>query len=978
MENKDTKEYKYDAFISYRHAKLDQFVAENLHKLLEMFKVPYIAADSVKKQKKNKINRVFRDRDELPLSSNLSENIQNALETSEFLIVICSPRTPESLWVQKEISTFISLHGREKVLAVLIEGEPEQSFPRELCFEQVEKILEDGTTCTVEQVVEPLAADVRGKNKKEVYKNLKKELLRLAAPLLGCSYDDLKQRHRERRIKRMMMASVAVATIFLVFGSISMAMALQIKKQSVMIQEQSEEIEKQYQEVLKRQAQTLADTATQLLEEGNRVAAVQVAKEALTEMPYTEQAQYALTEALRVYENGDVIMPVCLLKMGTDIDFFHVSPKGEKVLTVDITGQMTVWEAAKGKKLYSLASESKYGTVLESEYAFFDETHIIFQKKESIVIYDIELKEEVLSFPYESHYVTDLNESAGIAAVADDCNVYVIDTENYTVKTKYTLEEWYLIDEIMFNESGTLLACNGDVNADLSKIIVLDTSQNKYVSEMVFDEKEINDILFIDDEHLAVSKSDTFSMEGVRNATVELWNADNGVMQWVTAFGEELPDELLLLGNQKELACQSYYGITTLSVEDGQESIKTDFDNEITGCIPLGERNMLLMLRSGKTVFLFGDTGEAYDYSINFQTNSENMCKFRRGANFYATLPYGSNTVAIYQSTIGAQAQSVAEYVDTIWTIYYDRTGETYLVLLYGNSEQGMAYLIDAKTHEKLAGFEMDTMINAAFFIGENDEQIGILTSDALFFYDRSGNCLRQMDLDAYGVAIASVSEDGKRFVLRMDGVLKCFETATLEMTSELPLEDLSTIFAMGEHQKFCIMISEEKEELQVFDFHAAELVNSIPINSSFISNIFTDEEEQLIFVTYRDNTVEVYDREKLELQHTFTGLNEEMVLVENLKGNDTFIMYGITETYLCKKNNFEIIARIPGYMDVAPDAESLLASRNKVLVQIPVYGVEQLLQEAERQLDGRILSEEERERYHLGTIPEDISSEEN
>lgn len=31
MENKDTKEYKYDAFISYRHTELDQFAAENLH-----------------------------------------------------------------------------------------------------------------------------------------------------------------------------------------------------------------------------------------------------------------------------------------------------------------------------------------------------------------------------------------------------------------------------------------------------------------------------------------------------------------------------------------------------------------------------------------------------------------------------------------------------------------------------------------------------------------------------------------------------------------------------------------------------------------------------------------------------------------------------------------------------------------------------------------------------------------------------------
>ena len=153
MENKDTKEYKYDAFISYRHAELDQFVAESLHNLLETFKVPRIAADSIKKQKKTKISRVFRDRDELPLSSNLSDNIQSALETSEYLIVICSPRTPESLWVQKEIKTFISLHGRDKVLAVLIEGEPDQAFPKELCFETIEKVMEDGTKVTVEQEV---------------------------------------------------------------------------------------------------------------------------------------------------------------------------------------------------------------------------------------------------------------------------------------------------------------------------------------------------------------------------------------------------------------------------------------------------------------------------------------------------------------------------------------------------------------------------------------------------------------------------------------------------------------------------------------------------------------------------------------------------------------------------------------------------------------------------------------------------------
>ena len=34
------KEYKYDAFISYRHCELDKFVAENLHRILENYELP--------------------------------------------------------------------------------------------------------------------------------------------------------------------------------------------------------------------------------------------------------------------------------------------------------------------------------------------------------------------------------------------------------------------------------------------------------------------------------------------------------------------------------------------------------------------------------------------------------------------------------------------------------------------------------------------------------------------------------------------------------------------------------------------------------------------------------------------------------------------------------------------------------------------------------------------------------------------------
>ncbi|MDE6212112.1 MAG: toll/interleukin-1 receptor domain-containing protein, partial [Lachnospiraceae bacterium] len=128
------EEWQYDAFISYRHAQPDSFVAQTLHKYLESFKLPrsvvrHKAEESDGSRIKTRIHRVFRDREELPLVSNLADPITEALEHSEYLIVICSPRLNESMWCRKEIETFIQMHDREHVLAVLVEGEPETSFP---------------------------------------------------------------------------------------------------------------------------------------------------------------------------------------------------------------------------------------------------------------------------------------------------------------------------------------------------------------------------------------------------------------------------------------------------------------------------------------------------------------------------------------------------------------------------------------------------------------------------------------------------------------------------------------------------------------------------------------------------------------------------------------------------------------------------------------------------------------------------------
>ena len=158
----------YCAFISYRHQSPDQEIAKALHTAIETYGIPA----SIKKQTgRKKMGKVFRDQEELPLSADLGADIEAALDKSEWFIAICSPRYLESRWCLREMEYFIARKGRERVLTVLVEGEPKDSFPEMVRYAENA----DGTVGEIE----PLAADVRGATLGESVKRLKNEKLRL-------------------------------------------------------------------------------------------------------------------------------------------------------------------------------------------------------------------------------------------------------------------------------------------------------------------------------------------------------------------------------------------------------------------------------------------------------------------------------------------------------------------------------------------------------------------------------------------------------------------------------------------------------------------------------------------------------------------------------------------------------------------------------------------------------------------------------
>ncbi len=233
------KEYAYKAFISYRHVNPDKKIAEKLQKMLEGYKPPREMCRAKEHW------RIFRDETELQASGDLSAEIRAALENSEYLIVICSGETVKSRWCREEIARFKELHSgtNDNIITLIISGEPGEVLPSELRTNIETLKLPDGTAVTRETAVEPMAANIISKTQSGMLKKLNIEFLRIAAPLLGCGYDDLYNRNRRRRTQRLAAGAAAAFIGVTLFGVYSSVMLMKISDQRNQLQAKNEELE---------------------------------------------------------------------------------------------------------------------------------------------------------------------------------------------------------------------------------------------------------------------------------------------------------------------------------------------------------------------------------------------------------------------------------------------------------------------------------------------------------------------------------------------------------------------------------------------------------------------------------------------------------------------------------------------------------------------------------------------------------------
>ena len=331
----------YNAFISYRHAPADIRVAETVQRSLEHFHIP----KKIRKQTgKKRIQRIFRDKDELPITSNLTDTISHALEVSDYLIVICSTSTKESIWVQREIEFFLRNHTKNQILTVLVDGEdPYEVIPEILQYDERYITDETGRMTPVRYDIEPLSCDFR----MPFSKAKKVELPRLASAIIGCSYDELMNRRRQYAMRRMGIISAAVTLCAAGFSAYMFYSRRQIKMN--------------YLNSLKNQSKYLANESMNMLDNEQRITALQLAIEALPkdekdDRPETPEAVRAVTDATLAYvpDINDNIFAAWNYAMPAEIKSFEIAPDGRTLAAFDSAGSVTMWSTSSHEKIIDM------------------------------------------------------------------------------------------------------------------------------------------------------------------------------------------------------------------------------------------------------------------------------------------------------------------------------------------------------------------------------------------------------------------------------------------------------------------------------------------------------------------------------------------------------------------------------------------------------------------------------------------------
>ncbi|MDF5755168.1 TIR domain-containing protein [Spongiactinospora sp. TRM90649] len=209
---------RYAAFISYSHS-ADRILAPALRDALHRLARPWYRQRAL---------RIFLDENSLSANPGLWSSIENALDSSEFLILLASPEAAASPWVDREVRRWLTLRSAQTLLIAQTGGE--------IVWDTACGNFDPTATTALPPAAygrfpeEPRWIDLRGLADREDYSLrlpvFREAVAELAAPLHRVDKDeivgeDISQHRRTMRLVRVAVAVLVTLTLLAVTGAVA-------------------------------------------------------------------------------------------------------------------------------------------------------------------------------------------------------------------------------------------------------------------------------------------------------------------------------------------------------------------------------------------------------------------------------------------------------------------------------------------------------------------------------------------------------------------------------------------------------------------------------------------------------------------------------------------------------------------------------------------------------------------------------------
>lgn len=826
---------EYFAFISYKRE--DEKWAELLQTRLEHFKFPTNL--NGRSDLPKHIRPIFRDVTDLS-SGLLSEEINIALRDSEWLILICSPRSANSPWVCKEAQTFIDLGKADHIIPFIIEGSPFSNDPTSECYpESLLKLT--GSNELLATNINELGRDAA--------------IIKVVARMFNLRFDTLWQRHN-REIKRKRIKYIAVgilalmlslsATVYLLYNRRTIREQYYIiEEQYKEIKQKNEEVSLQKQEIIEKnielnkqrdsismknaeilernkiiikdrdqllisQSKYLASLASQEYDKGNVTKAIRLALYALPanlikpDRPYAYEAEQILRKSQWKIEEGGC---VSILRHGSMVNTAEFSHDGKYIVTGSWDNTAQIWNATTGR---SIAKPMSHGCWVECA-----------------------------AFSSDGKYV----------ATVDDFNVIRIwDSANCElVSTLKNLNHIYPIDYVEFSENNEcILVSSGKA------FHILDISKDSVVFAQSFECKGILDALisakFSSNSKYVITKS--YHDFASRSMAVHLWD----IQKEAASFKYYDPGETFadIRQDNKHVAISSDDVVFVLDIQTNSLVMDPiDVKSPIRSVTYSPDGNFIATSSDDGIIRIWdASNGKCISETIKYETVFDEVV-FGSNSDNYSAISYSDHITYVWDIKTGEQLSQELKY-EGFCTSNSFRSD---LKRLVTHSEDGTVRLYDFVPYQQIS----HTIIRQGIKFSPDSKYAFGNDSESSFVIDlRTGVKSRNYD---YNLILPYITPCGKYLIESSNQYTFVFDFHTLELVSgtqnsgnvQIGSERLNTT------KNYVLTICSDNS-VNVWDIESGNHLIPPLVHSSKVNSAEFNSNGDLIVTGSEDGMVRIWD----------------------------------------------------------------------------------------------------------------------